>query len=50
MHTCKKLEPGGQFKSQTSNFQPQFQLEANQPDYVNADDAKRLKIYTYAVR
>jgi hypothetical protein len=39
------------FKSKSSHFQPQ--LGAKQPDhadYVNADDANGLKIYTFAVR
>jgi hypothetical protein len=39
------------FKSQSSHFQAQ--LGAKQPDhadYVNADDAIGIKIYTYAVR
>jgi hypothetical protein len=45
------MEPIGQFKSQSSHFQPQ--LGAKQPDdadYVYADDANGLKKMTYAVR
>jgi hypothetical protein len=44
MHTCKKLEPIGQLKSQSSHFQPQLGIkQPDHADYVKVDVANVLK-------